>query len=132
MVDSKESISTDPTLETTLPGLSENVSELQKKVDDFGEAFKLLKRSTTKDPEKPIMYSAIIVSVLGITLSILGKTTFETFVIILTLTIAAITFTYLSFYVKQTKINQEGIDKIRESFKIIERLNKIEVKVFKK
>ena len=83
-----------------------------------------------KDPGKPSAYLGIITSILGILLVIIGKITLLTLTILITLAIAAITFTFLSYYINQTKKNEEEIRKIKDNLIIDKRLNRLEIKVF--
>jgi lysylphosphatidylglycerol synthetase-like protein (DUF2156 family) len=84
---------------------------------------------SSKDPGKPASIMALIISILGIILTIIEKLTIEAFVFLLVLTICAIVMTFLSFYVKTTNKNSEDIEEIKQNFKFADRLNKLEIKM---
>ena len=86
---------------------------------------------TCMDEEKKWNILSIVFSIVGIILSIIKKD-FLIFITVLNLTIAAIVFTYLAKYTNQTNNNSEDIQKIKDNFKIVERLLKLETKVFGK
>ena len=84
-----------------------------------------------KDITKPSGYFAIIISLLGIILTIIGKINFQTLIILIVLTISAVTFSILAFYINKTNQNSEELDELKRNINILKRIDKLELKVFK-
>ena len=73
---------------------------------------------------------AITLALFGIILS-LTKQDYSTLLLLIILTISVIIITILINYIKDIEKNKNEINKLKEKLKIIERLNKLELKVFK-
>jgi len=86
----------------------------------------------SKDPGKPMAIMALIIALLGIFLTIISEINLDKLILLIALTISAIVITYLSFYIQTTNKNSEDIEEIKKNFKFEERLDKLEIKVFKK
>ena len=74
---------------------------------------------------------AIILALFGIILS-LTKRDDTTLIFIVILAVLATIIAILSNYIKQIQNNTKEMGEIKDNFKISERLNKLELKVFKK